>query len=87
MSGYILPEVFHILDLSEGLSKLIPIDEQPNHQIVHLFRLGKHPLEGSCQEAILPRAQLLTTFLCCVPSGTPRSHLVTVDASLFGVGW
>ena len=30
-----------MLGLSEGLSKLIPIDEQPNHQIVHLFRLGK----------------------------------------------
>ena len=26
---------------SDGSSKLIPIDEQPNHQIVHLFRLGK----------------------------------------------
>ena len=29
---------------SDGSSKLIPIDEQPNHQIVHLFRLGKAPL-------------------------------------------
>ena len=29
--------------LSDGSSKLIPIDEQPNHQIVHLFRLGKAP--------------------------------------------
>src|SRR5215510_1623272 len=29
--------VSHVLGLSEGLSKLIPIDEQPNHQIVHLF--------------------------------------------------
>jgi hypothetical protein len=26
---------------SDGSSKLIPIDEQPNHEIVHLFRLGK----------------------------------------------
>ena len=33
--------VSHVLGLSEGLSKLIPIDAQPNHQIVHLFRLGK----------------------------------------------
>jgi len=30
--------------LSDGSSKLIPIDEQPNHQIVHLFRLGKAPI-------------------------------------------
>ena len=27
--------------LSNGSSKFIPIDEQPNHQIVHAFRLGK----------------------------------------------
>ena len=33
--------VSHVLDLSEGSSKLIPIHEKPNHQIVHLFRLGK----------------------------------------------
>src|SRR3989442_3402539 len=33
--------VSHVLDLSEGSSKLIPIHEEPNHQIVHLFRLGK----------------------------------------------
>ena len=26
---------------SDGSSKFIPIDEQPNHQIVHAFRLGK----------------------------------------------
>ena len=30
-----------MLGLSEGLSKLIAIDKQPNHQIVHLFRLRK----------------------------------------------
>jgi len=33
--------VSHVLDLSEGSSKLIPIHEEPNHQIVHLFCLGK----------------------------------------------
>ena len=27
--------------LSDGSSKFIPIDEQPDHQIVHAFRLGK----------------------------------------------
>jgi hypothetical protein len=49
--------------------------------------LEKHPLEGSRQEAILPLAQLLTTFFCCVPSGTPRSQLVAADASLFSCVW
>jgi hypothetical protein len=40
--------------LSEGSSQLIPIDEQPNHPIVHLFRLGKaqrathEPLNQPC---------------------------------------
>ena len=33
--------VSHVLDPSEGSSKLIPIHEESNHQIVHLFRLGK----------------------------------------------
>ena len=33
--------VSHVLDLSEDSSKLIPIHEEPNHQIVHLFRLEK----------------------------------------------
>ena len=27
--------------LSDGSSKFIPIDEEPNDQIVHAFRLGK----------------------------------------------
>jgi len=31
----ILEGVSHVLGLSEGLSKLIAIDKQPNHQIVH----------------------------------------------------
>ena len=26
---------------SDGSSKFMPIDEEPNHQIVHAFRLGK----------------------------------------------
>jgi len=34
--------MFHMCwALSDDSPKLIPIDEQPNHQIVHLFRLGK----------------------------------------------
>src|SRR5262249_23536106 len=35
-------KVFHMCwPLSDGPSKFIPIDEEPNHQIVHAFRLGK----------------------------------------------
>ena len=36
------PKVFHMCwPLSDGSSKFILIDEQPNHQIVHAVRLGK----------------------------------------------
>ena len=41
VSGKTCEGVSHVLDLLEGSSKLIPINEEPNHQIVHLFRLGK----------------------------------------------
>jgi hypothetical protein len=31
-------DISHVLAPSKGLSKLIPIDEEPNHQIVHALR-------------------------------------------------
>jgi len=39
--------------LADGSSKLIPIDEQPNHQIVHLFRLGE--TEHAADQSLDPR--------------------------------
>jgi len=42
--------------LSDGSSKLVAIDEQPNHQIVHLFRLGK--ANGATYEPLNPRPQI-----------------------------
>ena len=37
-----LRKVFHMCwPLSETSSKRITIDEKPNHQVMHLFRLGK----------------------------------------------
>ena len=44
--------VSHVLDPSEGSSKLIPIHEEANHQIVHLFRLGK--ANGATHEPLHP---------------------------------
>ena len=35
----------------DGYPKLVAIDEEADHQVVHRRRFGKHPLEGSCQEA------------------------------------
>jgi len=44
-----------VLDLSEGSSKLIPIHEEPNHQIVHLFRLGKAGLPPKAGQPVVDR--------------------------------
>ena len=42
VNGNAVVKVFHMCwPLSDGSSKFIPIDEEPNHQIVHAFRLGK----------------------------------------------
>ena len=41
-SAILLGKVFHMCwPLSETSSKRITIDEKPNHQVMHLFRLGK----------------------------------------------
>ena len=42
--------------LSDGSSKLISIEEQPNHQIVHLFRLRK--AQGTTHEPLDPGPEL-----------------------------
>ena len=42
--------------LSDGSPKLIPIDEQPNHQIVHLFRLRK--AKGATHEPLNPGPEI-----------------------------
>jgi hypothetical protein len=50
-------KMFHMCwALSDGSSKLIPIDEQPNHQIVHLFRLGK--AKGATHEPLHPGPEI-----------------------------
>src|SRR5215469_1144327 len=49
--------MFHMCwALSDGSCKLIPINEQPNHQIVHLFRLGK--ANGATHEPLNPGPQI-----------------------------
>ena len=50
-------KMFHMCwALSDGSSKLIPIDEQPNHQIVHLFCLGK--ANGATHEPLDPGPEI-----------------------------
>ena len=41
LPGTLARKVFHMCWASQRASKLIAIDKQPNHQIVHLFRLRK----------------------------------------------
>ena len=49
---------------SKRSPEFISIDKQPQHEIMHAYRLGKHPLEGSCQEAtLLPCATFDDFFL------------------------
>src|SRR5215471_5598603 len=49
--------MFHMCwALSDGSPKLIPIDEQPNHQIVHLFRLRK--AKGTTHEPLHPGPEI-----------------------------
>jgi hypothetical protein len=42
--------------VSEGKAKFIAIDEQPNHQVVHLFRLGK--AQRAADEPLNPGPQI-----------------------------
>jgi hypothetical protein len=50
-------KMFHMCwALSDGSPKLIPIDEQPNHQIVHLFRLRK--AKGATHEPLDPGPEI-----------------------------
>src|SRR5262249_21089555 len=49
--------MFHMCwALSDGSSKLIPIDEQPNYQIVYAFRLGK--ANGATHEPLNPGPEI-----------------------------
>src|SRR5215813_2325170 len=67
---------------SDGSSKLIPIDEQPNHQIVHLFRLGK--AQGATHKPLHPGPEidgLALDFLCVLLTYV---MLLWVDMPLVG---
>src|SRR6516165_552881 len=65
---------------SKRPSEFVSIDEESQHKIVHVFCLGKHPLEGFCQETILLPDATFDDFFRCVPPGTftpdvwPQTH-------------
>jgi len=47
----------------------------------------RHPLEGSCQEAIPLLYTTFDIFFRCVPLGTLHPRLVISDASVFSLLW
>jgi hypothetical protein len=47
----------------------------------------RHPLEGSCQEAIRPPYTTFDNFFRCVPIGKPHPPFVISDASVFSLLW
>ena len=65
--------------LSDGSSEIIPIDEQPNHQIVHALRLGiaqratNQPLDPGPQIDVLARdfLRVLLAYVMLLGSEMP----------------
>jgi hypothetical protein len=76
-------KMFHMCwALSDGSSKLIPIDEQPNHQIVHLFRLGK--AKGATHEPLNPGPEIDVLALDFLRVLLAHVVLLWVDMPLVG---
>jgi hypothetical protein len=75
--------MFHMCwALSDGSSKLIPIDEQPNHQIVHLFRLGK--AKGATHESLNPGPEIDVLALDFLRILLAHVVLLGIDMPLVG---
>jgi uncharacterized protein len=78
-SDYLWGRCFTCVGTSDGSSKFIPIEEQPNHQIVHAFRLGKaqratnQPLDPAPQIEVLARdfLRVLLAYVMLLGSDMP----------------
>ena len=68
--------------LSDGSSKLIPIDEQPYHQIVHAFRLGK--ANGATHEPLHPGPEIDVLALDFLRVLLAYLMLLGIDMPLIG---
>ena len=76
-------KMFHMCwALSDGSPKLIPIDEQPNHQIVHLFRLRK--AKGTTHEPLDPGPEIDVLALDFLRVLLAYVMLLWVDMPLVG---
>jgi hypothetical protein len=75
--------MFHMCwALSDGSSKLIPIDEQSNHQIVHAFRLGK--ANGATHEPLNPGPEIDVLALDFLRVLLSHVVLLGIDMPLVG---
>jgi hypothetical protein len=76
-------KVFHMCwSLSDGSSKFIPIDEQPNHQIVHAFRLGK--AQRATNQPLDPGPEIDVFALDCLRVLLTYMMLLDIDMPLIG---
>jgi hypothetical protein len=84
LSTFHNPKMFHMCwALSDGLSKLISIDEQPNHQIVHLFRLRK--AKGATHEPLDPGPEIDVLALDFLRIFLAHVVFLGIDMPLVGI--
>ncbi len=68
--------------MSDSRPKLVTIDEEPNHQIVHAFRLGK--TDRAADQPLDPRAQVDVLALDLLRVGLPHRVLLGLHMPLVG---
>jgi hypothetical protein len=68
--------------MSDGSPKLMAIDEEPNHEVVHALCLGK--TDRPAYQALDPRAQIDVLALDLLRIYLPNCVLLCLDMSLVG---
>jgi len=68
--------------MSDRYPKLIPIDKEPNHQIVHVFGLGK--TDRPAHQPLDPRAQINVLALDLLRVCLPDRVLLGLQMPLVG---
>src|SRR5215813_14143868 len=83
LAPYTTGRCFKAVDpVSEGEAKFIAIDEQPNHQVVHLFRLGE--AQGAADKPLDPGPQINVFTLDFLRVLLPHLMLLGLDMPLVG---
>ena len=72
----------------DSYPKLVAIDEEADHQIVHRRRCGKAPIRRLLSRGKTPPLRnFWLLFFRCVPPDLLHSQRVAADASLFSCVW